>query len=56
MLARVLAAALARLPELLDLRGLIAQALQMGDEGHNRNRAGTSLLLRALLLGPANGR
>ena len=24
----------------LDLRSLIAQALQMGDEGHNRNRAG----------------
>jgi hypothetical protein len=33
----------------LDIRGLIAQALQMGDEGHNRNRAGTSLLLRELL-------
>jgi hypothetical protein len=28
---------------------MTAQALQMGDEGHNRNRAGTSLLLRALL-------
>ncbi len=49
VLARVLAAALERLPEPLDLRALIAQALQMGDEGHNRNRAGTSLLLRALL-------
>lgn len=32
----------------LDLRGLIAQALQMGDEVHNRNRAATSLLIRAL--------
>lgn len=32
----------------LDLRVLIAQALQMGDEGHNRNRAGTSLLIREL--------
>jgi len=32
----------------IDLRGLIAQALHMGDECHNRNRAGTSLLLRAL--------
>ncbi|MEA1902294.1 MAG: DUF1116 domain-containing protein [Actinomycetota bacterium] len=32
----------------VDLRSLIAQALQMGDDGHNRNRAGTSLLLRAL--------
>jgi hypothetical protein len=49
VLARVLGAALARLEEPLDLRALIAQALQMGDEGHNRNRAGTSLLLRALL-------
>jgi hypothetical protein len=32
----------------LDLRTLIAQALQMGDEGHNRNRAATSLVIRAL--------
>ncbi|MFC2082663.1 DUF1116 domain-containing protein [Candidatus Bipolaricaulota bacterium] len=32
----------------VDLRSLIAQALQMGDEGHNRNRAGTSLLIREL--------
>jgi hypothetical protein len=32
----------------LDLRSLIAQALQMGDEGHNRNRAGTSLVIREL--------
>jgi hypothetical protein len=32
----------------LDLRALTAQALQMGDEGHNRNRAGTSLLVREL--------
>ena len=32
----------------IDLRSLIAQALQMGDDGHNRNRAGTSLLLRTL--------
>jgi hypothetical protein len=38
----------------IDLRGLIAQALHMGDECHNRNRAGTSLLLRAL--GPALAR
>ena len=33
----------------VNLRTLIAQALQMGDEGHNRNRAGTSLFLRELL-------
>ncbi len=32
----------------IDMRGLIAQVLQMGDEGHNRNRAGTSLLIREL--------
>jgi hypothetical protein len=32
----------------VDLRSLIAQALQMGDEGHNRNKAGTSLLIREL--------
>ncbi|MGH3441924.1 MAG: DUF1116 domain-containing protein [Nitriliruptorales bacterium] len=33
----------------VDLRALVAQALQMGDEGHNRNRAGTSLLLREIV-------
>jgi len=32
----------------LDMRSLISQALQMGDEGHNRNRAGTSLVIREL--------
>ncbi|HNS95510.1 MAG TPA: DUF1116 domain-containing protein [Polyangiaceae bacterium] len=32
----------------IDLRTVIAQALQMGDEGHNRNRAGTSLVFRLL--------
>ncbi len=32
------------------LKPVIAQALQMGDEGHNRNRAGTSLFLR--MIGP----
>jgi len=32
----------------LDLKTMIAQVLQMGDEGHNRNRAGTSLLIREL--------
>jgi hypothetical protein len=30
------------------MKTLISQALQMGDEGHNRNRAGTSLLIREL--------
>ncbi|MCX6556646.1 MAG: DUF1116 domain-containing protein [Candidatus Aminicenantes bacterium] len=32
----------------LDLKMIIAQALHMGDELHNRNRAATSLLYRAL--------
>lgn len=32
----------------IDLKNLIAQALHMGDEAHNRNRAGTSLLYRAI--------
>ena len=32
----------------IDVKNLIAQVLQMGDEGHNRNRAGTSLLIREL--------
>ena len=32
----------------IDLQTLIAQALQMGDEVHNRNRAATSLLIRTL--------
>ncbi|CAN5715890.1 DUF1116 domain-containing protein [soil metagenome] len=31
-----------------DLKALVSQALHMGDEGHNRNRAGTSLFLREL--------
>ncbi len=32
----------------IDLKNMIAQALHMGDEVHNRNRAGTSLLYRAI--------
>ena len=32
----------------IDLKTIIAQILQMGDEGHNRNKAGTSLLFREL--------
>ena len=32
----------------LDMKNLIAQVLQMGDEGHNRNRAGTSLFIREI--------
>jgi hypothetical protein len=33
----------------IDVKGIIAQMLQMGDEGHNRNRAGSLMLLRELL-------
>ena len=32
----------------IDMKSLITQALQMGDEGHNRNRAGTSLFIREI--------
>lgn len=32
----------------IDLKSLIAQIVQMGDEGHNRNKAGTSLTIREL--------
>jgi hypothetical protein len=46
-LAPILAAAL-ELRGPIDMKNLIAQALQMGDEGHNRNRAGTSLVIREL--------
>ncbi len=46
--------ALQSLPDGIDVKALIAQALHMGDEGHNRNRAGTSLFLRAI--GPALAR
>ncbi len=46
-LAPVMSAALA-LHGPIDMRSLIAQVLQMGDEGHNRNRAGTSLMIREL--------
>ncbi|MGF7059760.1 DUF1116 domain-containing protein [Brassicibacter mesophilus] len=46
-LAPVLKEALALSGE-IDLKTLIAQVLQMGDEGHNRNKAGTSLLIREL--------
>lgn len=34
-----------------DIKAILAQMLQMGDEGHNRNRAGSLMLLRELLPG-----
>lgn len=47
VLAPVLQAAL-ELAGGLDLKSLIAQALHMGDEVHNRNKAATSLFVRAI--------
>ena len=44
-LAPVLKAAL-ELKGPIDLKTMIAQVVQMGDEGHNRNKAGTSLFIR----------
>lgn len=35
-------------PDGIDLRFLLSQALHMGDEAHNRNIAGTTLLVQAL--------
>ncbi len=43
----VLADALDAMDE-LDLRALLAEALHMGDEGHNRNKAGSLLFLKLL--------
>ena len=48
VLAPALAAALERLGG-LELKPLIAQALHMGDEVHNRNAAASSLLLKRLV-------
>jgi hypothetical protein len=46
-MAPVLAAAL-EIGEGIDLRALLAEALHMGDEGHNRNKAGSLLYLKQL--------
>ncbi len=57
-LARSLAAGLAELGP-LELKPLMAQALHMGDEVHNRNSAATALFLKRLvpaLLGARTGR
>jgi hypothetical protein len=45
VLAPVLKATL-KLRGEIDLKSMIAQVVQMGDEGHNRNKAGTSLFIR----------
>ncbi len=40
----------------IDLRALVAEALHMGDEGHNRNKAGSLLFLRQLAPGDGQRR
>jgi hypothetical protein len=47
VLGEVLAESLAK-SEGLDLRALLAEALHMGDEGHNRNKAGSLIYLKLL--------
>lgn len=46
-LGPVIKAAIPFMPE-VNLKNIVAQMLQMGDEAHNRNRAGTSLLIREM--------
>jgi hypothetical protein len=48
VLAPIAGAALANLPAPPDLRAITADALEMGDEVHNRNPAATSLVFRVL--------
>jgi hypothetical protein len=48
VLGPAMGAALRSLPDGIDLRALIGQALHMGDECHNRNRAASALLIKAL--------
>ncbi|MEX0868291.1 MAG: DUF1116 domain-containing protein [Nitriliruptoraceae bacterium] len=48
VLGPALAAAIGRI-ESLDLRAIITQALQMGDELHNRNRAASALIVREVV-------
>lgn len=47
ILAPVLKAAMI-LKGSIDVKTILAQMIQMGDEGHNRNKAGTSLLFREI--------
>jgi hypothetical protein len=48
VLGPLLQAAVRGTPEATDVTGILTQMLQMGDEAHNRNRAGTLMLLRDL--------
>jgi hypothetical protein len=45
--ARIVGQALDRMGG-IDMRNLIAQQIQMGDDGHNRNKAGSSLFARQI--------
>ena len=48
VLGPLLQAAVRGTEEATDVTGILTQMLQMGDEAHNRNRAGTLMLLRDL--------
>jgi hypothetical protein len=48
VLGPAIGAALRGMPDGVDLRALIGQALHMGDECHNRNRAASALLIKTL--------
>jgi hypothetical protein len=48
VLGPVLADAVRSMADPLDVKSVLAQMLQMGDEGHNRNRAGSLMTLREL--------
>ena len=48
VLGPLLQAAVRGTAEATDVTGILTQMLQMGDEAHNRNRAGTLMLLRDL--------
>lgn len=55
VLAPVLSAALKKKPDGVDLTALMAQAITMGDEFHQRNIAASALLMKALAAGIAAG-
>ncbi len=48
VLGPLLARAVRSMTEPFDVKAVLAQMLQMGDEGHNRNRAGSLMTLREL--------
>ncbi|MCW2743149.1 MAG: uncharacterized protein JWR45_3571 [Blastococcus sp.] len=48
VLGPILADAVRSMNDPLDAKSILAQMLQMGDEGHNRNRAGSLMTLREL--------